>query len=305
MLGWIGRSDWPDATGLREFARVTGRRSLGRAIVFGFGLIVSSLIAGFDDIADDADCVHRRQLLDAAPRDPLKAWSIASFSRLIAHWPVCRRCSPRSPRWSGRRTAVCRNASSAIRFQVSLRHYHPASGRYDLGIRPDSRGTHNFPMDPPGLNPGRAQRRRGGLRHRNPATGDWVPCLSCVRCTCPVSALTPVAELPVPLIARLPSRGCRNSWSRCSPPRNDATDGFSWSESRDASVGADRQTAEFRVDWVDRGGRRHIHRPGGFVLRNERSGSREPSLYNDVTESDAPRSSSYGDGGLGAMSGIA
>ena len=188
---------------------MTGRRSLGRAIVFGFGLVVLSLIAGswillertrqtalhaadttLQNAALIVESVVNRQFLQVDG-------ALASLPALFG--TVAKDGSGVEPRSAERLLRGLNFQTFAFRDIIIL---YP-SGAIWASARANP-WNRNFPMDLPGLNAvGGSGAAVVAGPIRNPATGDWVLLVVRQVYVPGVGILDAVAELPVPLITKL------------------------------------------------------------------------------------------------------
>lgn len=268
---------------LARVARVTGRRSLGRAIVFGFGLIVSSLIAGswillertrqialhtadttLQNAALIVESVVNRQFLQVDG-------ALASLPALFA--TVAKDGSGVEPQSVGRLLRGLNFQTFAFRDIIILR----PDGTIWASARA-SPWNHNFPMDLPGLNSvgGSAAAVVSGPI-RNPATGDWVLLVVRQVYVPGVGILDAVAELPVPLITKLLSAVAGIPGLRVSLERRDGR--LLLSQPYDeVQIGKQQNAA---IGQIQVGGAIFI--VPRVLIEKPTIGIARASLYNDVT----------------------
>ena len=186
---------------------MTGRRSLGRAIVFGFGLVVLSLIGGswillertrqtalhaadttLQNAALIVESVVNRQFLQVDG-------ALASLPALFE--TVSKDGSDVDPQSAGRLLRGLNFQTFAFRDIIIL---HP-DGTIWASARP-SPWNRNFPMDLLTRLPVSGAALVAGPI-RNPATGNWVLLVVRQVYVPGVGLLHAVAEMPVPLLSKL------------------------------------------------------------------------------------------------------
>ena len=258
---------------------MTGRRSLGRAIVFGFGLVVLSLIGGswillertrqtalhaadttLQNAALIVESVVNRQFLQVDG-------ALASLPALFE--TVSKDGSDVDPQSAGRLLRGLNFQTFAFRDIIIL---HP-DGTIWTSARP-SPWNRNFPMDLHTVPVSGAALVAGPIR--NPATGNWVLLVVRPVYVPGVGLLHAVAELPVPLLSKLLSAVAGIPGLRVSLERRDGQ--LLLSQPYDEmQIGKPQQAV---ISRIQAGGTTFVVPPD--LMKSPTIGIARASLYNDV-----------------------
>ena len=258
---------------------MTGRRSLGRAIVFGFGLVVLSLIGGswillertrqtalhaadttLQNAALIVESVVNRQFLQVDG-------ALASLPALFE--TVSKDGSDVDPQSAGRLLRGLNFQTFAFRDIIIL---HP-DGTIWTSARP-SPWNRNFPMDLHTVPVSGAALVAGPIR--NPATGNWVLLVVRPVYVPGVGLLHAVAELPVPLLSKLLSAVAGIPGLRVSLERRDGQ--LLLSQPYDEmQIGKQQQAV---ISRIQAGGTTFVVPPD--LMKSPTIGIARASLYNDV-----------------------